>query len=136
MNTPPFQVMHLLPDISRGGGQAVVLELVANCDRARFQPHVARLAAPDDMAAEFTAAGCVPIDPRERGPGLLGGLVRTIGDLGIDLLHVHSERDRKLGQIAALLRGCRLSDTSTPRGRISNRCTGRIPKSWGVGSRG
>lgn len=105
MNTPPFQVMHLLPDISRGGGQAVVLELVANCDRARFQPHVARLAAPDDMAAEFTAAGCVPIDPRERGPGLLGGLVRTIGDLGIDLLHVHSERDRKLGQIAALLRG-------------------------------
>lgn len=105
MSAAPFQVLHLLPDISRGGGQAVVLELVSNCDRERFQPHVARLAPPDDMAAEFTAAGCEPIDPGARGPGLLGGLVRTIGDLGIDVLHVHSERDRKLGQIAALFKG-------------------------------
>lgn len=101
----PWRVMHLLPDISRGGGQVVVLELVTNYDRARFEPYVARLAPPDDMETEFASAGCAPIDPRERGPGLLGGLVRTIRDLEIDLVHVHSEHDRKLGQIAALLKG-------------------------------
>lgn len=98
--------MHLLPDLALGGGQSVVLELVRNQDRARFDVLVAYLDQPADLASAFSEGGAEPIwvDRRRRGPvRATAWLARTLRREGVDVLHVHSGPDRKYGQAAALL---------------------------------
>ena len=50
-----IRVLHLLPDLARGGGQQVVLELVRGQDRDRTEVSVAALAAPDELALRSVA---------------------------------------------------------------------------------
>lgn len=97
------RVMHLLPDLVRGGGQVVVAELLAHMDRDRFEAHVVALDGPRDMAGDFAALGCPPVVLDGSGPRLLAAVVGAVRSIEPDLIHVHSGRDRKLGQLAALL---------------------------------
>ena len=98
------RILHVLPDLSRGGGQVVVLELVARCDRTRFDPFVCALGGPSELADAFGSAGGTVVSLHGGGVSQLAALVRTIGRLDIDLVHVHSDSDRKIGQLAALLK--------------------------------
>ncbi|MGD9753449.1 MAG: glycosyltransferase [Acidimicrobiia bacterium] len=101
------RVLHLLPDLQRGGGQLVAYELAVRVDRTRFQPFVARLRPPDDLCERFAAAG-VPVLAFEQGGGMVAAaiaLARQVRNHRIDVLHVHSDADRKVGQIAALVTG-------------------------------
>lgn len=103
-----YRVLHLMPDLARGGGQAVVLELAAHADRTRFEIYVARLQPPDDMGPAFEDVGVKPIRLIHGGDGVVAAafeLSRHLRLHDIDLVHVHSDADRKVGHLAALLSG-------------------------------
>jgi glycosyltransferase involved in cell wall biosynthesis len=101
-----YRILHLLPDLVRGGGQVVALELVAHADTSRFEMHVASLRPPDDLRLAFERAGaeCFQVSSVTEVLAALA-LARQIRDRRIDLLHVHSDPDRRVGQLAALLTG-------------------------------
>jgi glycosyltransferase involved in cell wall biosynthesis len=101
------RTLHLLPDLAIGGGQTIVLNHLRHADRDRYDVRVAELRSGGELSAEFAeAAGRPPFDlgydERKR---LVA--VRRLADLlrrdRIDLLHVHSDTDRKLGHAAALV---------------------------------
>lgn len=103
--TTPRRVLHLLPDLARGGGQSVVLELVRHADRAHFHISVAALHDPDDLVPELEAEGAAPTivgGSRRRSAAALRRMLRSER---IELLHVHSGEDRIVGQIAAAATG-------------------------------
>lgn len=97
----PFRILHVLPDLAIGGGQTVVLEIVRNLDRTRFEPHVAVLGPANDLDRAYREAGANPVRVTDRLVPI--GLVHLIRRDKIDLVHVHSEPDRKWGQLAAYL---------------------------------
>jgi glycosyltransferase involved in cell wall biosynthesis len=104
----PIRVLHLLPDLVRGGGQQLVYELVRTQDRDRTAVSVAALSPPDEMAAAFTTAGAAPIDLGHRpgrAPLTIARVTRLLRRERVDVLHVHSGPDRKIGQAAALVSG-------------------------------
>jgi glycosyltransferase involved in cell wall biosynthesis len=97
----PYRILHVLPDLAIGGGQTVVLEIVRNIDRTRFEPHVAVLGPANDLDRAYREAGANPVRVTDRLAPL--GLAHLIRRDGIDLVHVHSDPDRKWGQLAAYL---------------------------------
>jgi glycosyltransferase involved in cell wall biosynthesis len=102
------RVMHVLPDLATGGGQGVVLQLVRCADRGRFDVSVASLGPPDDLVDAFTAAGAPPVSLRHapgRSASTAARLARLVRRRRIDILHVHSGPDRKVGHLAALATG-------------------------------
>ena len=103
-----IRVLHVLPDLRTGGGQAVVLLLVRNHDPALFDIRVAYLDRPSDMEEAFVHAGTAPVllDRGRKSP------IRVVSELtyllrreSIDIVHVHSGPDRKYGHAAARLAG-------------------------------
>jgi glycosyltransferase involved in cell wall biosynthesis len=104
----PIRVLHVLPDLARGGGQGTVLELVRASDRSLVTFEVAALGLPDDLGDAFTREGILPVilDHRPgRLPVTVAKLTRLVRRRRVDVLHVHSGPDRKIGQTAALLTG-------------------------------
>lgn len=104
------RVLHLLPDLQVGGGQTVVLNQLMATDRDRFVVRMAALDARGPVGADLEAASGSPVvDLGHRGPiGAPVAVKRLAEHLradDVDLLHVHSDRDRKVGQLAALVTG-------------------------------
>jgi glycosyltransferase involved in cell wall biosynthesis len=102
------RVLHVLPDLARGGGQMVVLQLVAHADRRRFEPIVVALTRPDDLVTDFVDAGARPTVLAARPPSTLvaaARVARLVRRRAVDVVHVHSGPDRKVGQLAALATG-------------------------------
>lgn len=81
----------------------MVAELLAHMDRDRFEAQILALSGPKDMLDDFAAHGCAPVVLDGNGPRLFTGVVSAVRRAQPDLIHVHSGRDRKLGQLAALL---------------------------------
>lgn len=109
--TRPTRVLHLLPDVAIGGGQTIVLHHLRHRDRNRFDVYVASLRETADLVPEFSAAGCPPVFlgyDRAHPAVVVVRLLRLLRRLDIDVLHVHSGPDRKIGQCAALLAGVRV----------------------------
>jgi len=105
----PRTVLHLLPDLRIGGGQTIVLQGIRNLDPRRYHAIVVSLGADgDDMSGAFrkSCSSVVTMD-HEPGHGLstVRRLVRLIRAREVDLVHTHSDLDRKLGQSAAMLTG-------------------------------
>jgi glycosyltransferase involved in cell wall biosynthesis len=101
------RVLHLLPDLAIGGGQTIVLNHLRHADRDRYDVRVAVLEGGGALTGEFTdAMGHSPIDvpfsPSRPWASVIP-IVRLIRRLGVDLVHVHSDVDRKLGHAAAAL---------------------------------
>jgi glycosyltransferase involved in cell wall biosynthesis len=98
------RILHVLPDLAIGGGQTIVLQHVRHADRDRFDVTVCHLSGEDDLAPSFMDAGVTPIHlglgSRVGATGALGSLVRLARQA--DLLHVHSDLDRKYGHAAGL----------------------------------
>lgn len=104
------RVLHLLPDLQVGGGQTVVLNQLLGTDRERFEIEVAALVARGPVGADLASASGAPVvDLGQRGlfgaPAAVKRLVQHLRRHDVDLLHVHSDRDRKVGQLAALVTG-------------------------------
>ncbi len=105
---PAIRVLHLLPDVAIGGGQRIVLHHLRHRDRSRFDVRVATLLGDDGLAPEYVDAGCPPLHlgyDRSSLPSVVLRLTRLLRRERIDVLHVHSDIDRKVGQLAALLAG-------------------------------
>jgi len=102
----PARVLHLLPDLEIGGGQTIVLNHLREADRQRFEIVVASLGAGRTLRENFARAnGADPLDigyQASRPLATVRRLVTILRQRQIDLLHVHSDVDRKLGQAAAL----------------------------------
>lgn len=100
------RILHVLPDLSIGGGQTIVLNHLRHADRSRFDIHVAQLTAGGELTEAFACSNGRPAIDIEHADGHHGRTVETIYRLmrreRIDLLHVHSDLDRRLGQLAAL----------------------------------
>ena len=100
----PLRILHLLPDLAIGGGQAVVLNHVRGADRRTVDVQVVALGEPSDMAPAFRAAG---IEPRSLGhePGhRMRTLLRLLHLVRVqrpDILHLHSGNDRVYGELVA-----------------------------------
>jgi glycosyltransferase involved in cell wall biosynthesis len=100
--TVKARVLHVLPDLAIGGGQTIVLQHARHADRDRYDVTVCHLRPEDAMAASFVEAGVVPVAVGV-GPTALRSLVRLAR--GVDLVHVHSDFDRRYGHAAALAAG-------------------------------
>jgi glycosyltransferase involved in cell wall biosynthesis len=101
------RVLHLLPDLAIGGGQTIVLNHLRHADRDRYDVRVAVLEGGGALTGDFTeATGHAPVEvpfSRARPWASVLPIARLIRRLDIDLLHVHSDVDRKLGHAAAML---------------------------------
>jgi glycosyltransferase involved in cell wall biosynthesis len=107
-------VLHVLPDLQIGGGQTIVLNHLRHADLRRFHITVTMLRSDipggSTMTDEFTETLGGPVIDLGHGTevgdaGVVARLVRIIRRNDIDLIHVHSDVDRKLGQVAGLLTG-------------------------------
>jgi glycosyltransferase involved in cell wall biosynthesis len=99
-------VLHLLPDLAIGGGTTIVLHHVCHADPRRFTVSVASLGGDDSTRPRFVERGVDPLEFDLAGDGLAITVARVAHAIrrdGIDLLHVHSDLDRKVGELAALL---------------------------------
>lgn len=111
VRSPPrpriVRLLHLLPDLEIGGGQTIVVNHLREANRGRFDIVVATLRSGGAFTAQFEAANGAPvIDLAHVGRRRVETIPRLVSLLRrqhIDLLHVHSDLDRKLGHAAALL---------------------------------
>ena len=105
----PVRVLHLLPDLAIGGGQTIVLNHLRHADRDRYDVRVAELRSGGELTADFVAVtGRQPLALHYDGtgrPAAVRRLVELMRANRVDLLHVHSDTDRKLGHAAALMTG-------------------------------
>ena len=99
----PARVLHLLPDLACGGGQSVVLRSLAALDRSRFTPIVMALGPVDDLAAEFEAHDIAVVRTSRRD--VVAAVRDVIRRRHIDIVHVHSDVDRRIGMRAVLRTG-------------------------------
>lgn len=107
-SAPPrrWRILHLLPDLQIGGGQTIVLNGLRAADLEHFDPLVGYLLPEDTMAPAFADAGFAPrlIDYRDGRPGRAAlKLAAMLRSEHVDLVHVHAEPDRTVGQLAALM---------------------------------
>lgn len=107
---PVHRILHLLPDLRIGGGQTVVLNHLRHADTDRFPVLLATLAgdatAAHGIGPEVEVLLGRPAIEVGRGGGTarrIAALVRLLHREHIDVLHVHSDVDRRVGQVAALL---------------------------------
>jgi len=103
----PRTVMHVLPDLRIGGGQTIALQGLRQLDGARYRAVVVSLGADTDAMTAAYRGSCAAVvslgHQPDQGPSTVGRLVRLIREHGVELVHTHSDLDRKLGQSSALL---------------------------------
>lgn len=126
----PYQVLHMLPDLQVGGGQAVLLNHIRNLSPARFEHHVCSVQPLLDMEQAFRDAGarvhCLELRRRRDVPRALVRLLRLVRTLRIDLIHTNNTRlDRRFGECAGTLRRRPVVNTL-------HAGTGSEPQAWGA----
>jgi glycosyltransferase involved in cell wall biosynthesis len=95
------RVLHVLPDLAIGGGQTIVLNHLRHADRARFEVGVVQLHPAAELAPAYAEAGSPPeLLPSPPSPRTVAELRRRVRRS--DVVHVHSDEDRKLAQLASL----------------------------------
>ncbi|MPY93365.1 MAG: glycosyltransferase [Acidimicrobiia bacterium] len=99
--------MHTMPDLDVGGGQVVALNAIREGDHESFDYDVLAVRTkPDDMVAEFDAAGVRPVvfDWNCTGrPKQVGELVKLFRARRVDLVHVHGLVERPAVLAAAFI---------------------------------
>lgn len=95
------RVLHVLPDLAIGGGQTIVLNHLLHADRSRYDIDVVLLGGPGDLTDAFAAAGSPPeVLPGASAAQTIAAIRKRLNR--VDLVHVHSDVDRKLTQVASL----------------------------------
>ena len=105
----PIRVLHLLPDLAIGGGQTIVLNHLHHYERDRFEVLVAVLAGGGDLTSEAASATRRAVIDLHHEPTrpwrTVPRLIRLLRREDVDVLHVHSDEDRKLGHLASVVTG-------------------------------
>lgn len=130
------RILFLEPVAERGGAEVVLIELLKNLDRTRFEPHVALL-ADGPLAGEVQplAAG-VYVFPRHRVRQLgvtactIVKLARLVRRAGIDLVHTQGTKTHLYGGAVRLLTGVRelwhIYDPPPPRPGLIDRVVTKL----------
>ncbi len=105
MKQPP-RILHVLPDLSVGGGQQVVLRYATGIKRDCFENLVCYFVPQRDLLPEFESAGILTLFLDHRSfwswPQVLRRLIHFIRDQGVDLIHIQgTPLDRIYGELAA-----------------------------------
>ena len=86
-----IHVLHVIPDLGRGGAERVTASLIAATDRTRFRHSLCYLRGRDDLAEEIRASGCAVICLNAQGrlPWLssVSPLRRELRRLRPDVIH-------------------------------------------------
>jgi glycosyltransferase involved in cell wall biosynthesis len=97
-------VLHVLPDLAIGGGQTIVWNGIRFADRDSYDIRACHLLPDDEMRPAFLECG-VPVTHLGHRPGFglrtVVRLTRLLRRDRIDIVHVHSDLDRKYAQTAA-----------------------------------
>jgi glycosyltransferase involved in cell wall biosynthesis len=100
----PRRVLHVLPDLAIGGGQTIVWNGIRFADRDSYDIRACHLLPDDEMRPAFLECG-VPVTHLGHRPGFglrtVVRLTRLLRRDRIDIVHVHSDLDRKYAQTAA-----------------------------------
>lgn len=104
--TQPRVILHLLPTLALGGGQALVLRTAAAGDRRRFRHIVCHVRRPDEMSPAFLARGMLTYSLDVRGPSsqpaAMARLFRLVAREKVDLVHTNNTLpDLRFGLSAA-----------------------------------
>lgn len=103
-----MHVLHLLPDLSIGGGQTIVHQHVRHHDRSRFRVTIATIGRDLAMRSALEAAGASVVAVHPDRCGRLGALRELVGLVRADhveVIHVHTDLERPLGHAAGFLTG-------------------------------
>lgn len=115
----PLRILHVLPDLDRGGGQQVLRRMIQGTTAGRFVHHVCYFLPSHELRPGFEDAGAiVHYLPRESAWSfvrLLPALIRLVREEAIDIVHINGTPvDKVYGQLTALL--CRRPLVSTLHG--------------------
>jgi glycosyltransferase involved in cell wall biosynthesis len=102
----PRVILHLLPTLALGGGQALVLRTAAAGDRQRFRHIVCHVRRPDEMSPAFLARGilthCLDVRGPSSQPAAMARLFRLVAREKVDLVHTNNTLpDLRFGLTAA-----------------------------------
>lgn len=104
----PIRIMHILSDLEIGGAQQVVLDIVRNLDRSRFEPRVCCLRGTGALLPKLEEARVphhlVYFNSRLSLFGLWQ-LRQLLREKSIDIVHTHLRRANLSGRLGALLAG-------------------------------
>lgn len=107
---PPLRVVHLLPNLSIGGMERLLVEMLRHTNRDWVSPRVLCTGERGELADEAERLG-VPVDALGRPPGrnyrLIVTLARWFRAAGTDIVHTHGPYAHFYGALAARLSGGR-----------------------------
>jgi glycosyltransferase involved in cell wall biosynthesis len=101
-------ILHVMPDLSIGGGQTIVLQGVQHQDPTTLRTVVATLSTGpvNEMRAAFQRVGCHVAELGVRSDlEAVRRLCALMRSAEVDLVQTHTDADRKVAQMAALLCG-------------------------------
>lgn len=135
-----MRVLHLIPDLTMGGAEMLVVNLLLAMDQRRWTPRIVSMFGPHhNILEERLAAGCIEVRSlRKRmgpDPRMLWRLEREIREFKPDVIHTHRY---VLGYLAPLLAARRTPAVHTCH-TLAQHETGRRGKSlyrmaWRAGS--
>lgn len=100
----PIKVVHIIPTLDQGGAEKQLCLLVANLDRAQFEPHVVVLTHSGPREKELLAHGVPVHHIGKRGkfdPFAYWRLKRQLVDLSPDVVHTWLFAANSYGRVAA-----------------------------------
>lgn len=102
------KILHILGTLAVGGTESQVFEVLSRLDRSRWEPHVAWLAGPAELAPRFAAAGIPAHDLRSTDPlraASLRATLRLLHRLEPSVVHTHLAAADFAGGTAGRLAG-------------------------------
>lgn len=93
--TKKINILHILPNLSRGGAERVAVDILKNLDRERFAPALLLFKdnhQGEEMRAELSAAGVPIISLHKRlliDPLNIALIIRAVAKLKPDIIHTH-----------------------------------------------
>ena len=105
---PPVRILYLVTELDPGGAERQLAALATGLDRKAFDPAVASLAPPGEMAKPLREAGIPVFSVAARGVSdlkALGRLKRLLQELEPDLLHTFLFHANVAGRVCARLAG-------------------------------
>jgi len=102
------RIVHVAGNLETGGMQNMMLQIVRNCDPAKYESVIVHFKGPNHFSKEIRANGWkrvkVPMS-RKLSPGRVFALGRQLRDLRPDIVHLHSDFANNAGRVACVAAG-------------------------------
>ncbi len=104
----PIRVVHVVPNLSTGGMERLVVEMLKHADRQQFVPHVLCIGQRGELAREADELGISVTAleaPLRRNPRLPFKIARYLRSINADVIHTHGPYAQFYGGLAAYIAG-------------------------------